>query len=115
MGSDRAGTDVRASSCVRFVNATEVAEERVLGRMHFPPEPPIRSHSTNPVERSNRERKRRANVIETFPRKPPSDGCRDPSQSSHSAGGSGAGRAFSTGNLVGHGKKRIRKLAAVAT
>jgi putative transposase len=57
----------------RWPKAAEVvarAEEDVLAYMNFPPEHWTRIYSTNPLERLNKEIKRRTNVVGVFPDEP---------------------------------------------
>ena len=59
----------------RFPRASAVmddAEHDVLAYMTFPKIHWSQIHSTNPIERLNREVKRRTNVVQTFPTRPPS-------------------------------------------
>ena len=61
--------DVAVTLKVRFPQAAELLEdaaEDVLAHMHFPKEHRRRLHSTNPLERLNKEIKRRTNVIGIF-------------------------------------------------
>jgi putative transposase len=54
----------------RFPQAAELLEaaaEDVLAYLHFPKEHRTRLHSTNPLERLNKEIKRRSNVVGLFP------------------------------------------------
>jgi putative transposase len=54
----------------RWPNAAEhleKAEAAILAYMVFPPKPRTRIHSTNPLERLNKEVKRRTNVVGVFP------------------------------------------------
>ena len=54
----------------RWPKAAELvaaAEEDVLAYMNFPPEHWTRIYSTNPLERLNKEIKRRTNVVGLFP------------------------------------------------
>jgi transposase-like protein len=57
----------------RFPQAADLlaaAAEDVLAYFHFPKEHRTRLHSTNPLERLNKEIKRRANVVGIFPHTP---------------------------------------------
>ena len=51
----------------RVAEILEEAEEDLLAHMQFPPEHWRKLHSTNPLERINREIKRRTNVVGIFP------------------------------------------------
>ena len=62
--------EVARAMAERWPNAAEVllaGEEDVLSYMTFPPEHWTRIYSTNPLERLNREVKRRTNVVGIFP------------------------------------------------
>ncbi len=51
----------------KAADVVEAAEDDVLAYMSFPQEHWTRSYSTNPVERVNKEVKRRTNVVGIFP------------------------------------------------
>jgi len=55
------------SECCRVSELLEEAEEDILAHMSFPREHWSKIHSTNPLERVNKEIKRRTNVVGIFP------------------------------------------------
>ena len=69
-GARKAWRQVADQLRPRFPKAAELmdgAEADVLAHMNFPPAHRQKIHSTNPLERLNKEVKRRANVVGIFP------------------------------------------------
>ena len=67
----------------------EEAAEDILAHKHFPEEHRRQLHSTNPLERLNKEIKRRSNVVGIFPERPRHHpaGRRDPARAGRRMGG----------------------------